>query len=375
MGLKKISSYERRYDVDWLRVIAIFTLFLYHSAKAFDMTLWHIKNDVQSLGMTIFVAVLSAWIMPLFFILSGMSIYYSLRKREAGQFIRERVMRIMVPYLFGIFGLLYIHVYYEALFWGYEGSFFKSYPLPYFTLEVFPWHGIYLWYLFYLFIFSLVALPFFMHFRKEENREKITNFMRIINKPGAIFLLLIPLIITEIVNRVMGLDTMGYGGWQIPSYFVILIYGYLFASYSKSNELFEKNIKIAVVIAPIASFISGAVYFAFFNILLFGIFWPLAGLSWLIIILGIGSRKLNFNHERLGFLNEIVLPLYILHQTVIVVVDYYVVSLDTVVIVKYLLVIALALPITLGLVMLVRTNNVTRFLFGMRLKKRLHVSQ
>jgi len=221
----------------------------------------------------------------------------------------------------------------------------------------------------YLFIFSLIALPFFIYFRKEENRDKISNFTRIFSKTGAIYLLTIPLVVTELATYAVGLGTLAYGGWQIPSYFVILLYGYLFASDSKSKEYIEKNARIAVIIAPIATLIVLLIYSAGFNFILWSIFVPLAGLSWLIVILGLGSRKLNFNHERLKFLNEIVLPFYVIHQTVIVAIDYYVVALDAIVIVKFLLVVAIALPITLGLVMLVRTNNISRFLFGMRLKK------
>jgi hypothetical protein len=188
--------------------------------------------------------------------------------------------------------------------------------------------------------------------------------------PGGIYVLIIPLVLAELITYSVGLSSMSYGGWQIPSYFVILMYGYLFASDSRSKEYLEKNMRIAAVLAPISTVLILLVYAAFFNVFLWAIFLSLAGLSWLIVILGIGSRKLNFNHQRLRFLNEIVLPLYILHQTVIVVVDYYVVSLDAFVLIKYFLVIAIALPITVGLVILVRTNNITRFLFGMRLKKR-----
>ena len=70
MGIEKpvmkSTKAERRYDIDWLRFSAILILFFYHSAKAFDTTFWHINNSVQEIGMTIFVGVLSMWIMPLF---------------------------------------------------------------------------------------------------------------------------------------------------------------------------------------------------------------------------------------------------------------------------------------------------------------------
>jgi hypothetical protein len=100
------------------------------------------------------------------------------------------------------------------------------------------------------------------------------------------------------------------------------------------------------------------------------IFLAFAGIAWLTLILGLANKYLNKKHDKLNFLNELVLPFYILHQTIIVVIAFYIIGLEGIVIVKYFILVAIALPITLGLVLLVRTNNVTRFLFGMRLKKK-----
>ena len=99
--MEKQIKYERRYELDWLRVIAIVLLFFYHSAKVFDTTDFHINNNERDIGLTIFVGILTAWIMPLFFLLSGMAIFYSLRKREAGVFVKERIKRIIIPFIFG----------------------------------------------------------------------------------------------------------------------------------------------------------------------------------------------------------------------------------------------------------------------------------
>ena len=39
---------ERRYDIDWLRVVAILAVFLYHCARFFGPEGWHLKNAEQS---------------------------------------------------------------------------------------------------------------------------------------------------------------------------------------------------------------------------------------------------------------------------------------------------------------------------------------
>ncbi|MFX0133979.1 MAG: acyltransferase family protein [Candidatus Hodarchaeota archaeon] len=370
--MEKKNKSERRYELDWLRIITIIILFFYHSAKPFDMFDFHINNYERDLGMTIFVAYLSSWMMPIFFLLSGMSIFYSLRKREAGVFAKERIKRIMIPFIFGILFLLSIHAYFEGVHKGWVTStYFEFYAFRYFTLDVFPFEGYYLWYLWALFIFSILGLPIFLYFRKEENHEKIEKLANFIKKPGAILLLGIPLVLTELITYALGLATFGFGGWQLPSYFIIVIYGFLFASDEQFREIIEKNVVICAITAPIFSGLSGMAYFFIESIILYHICLAFAGITWLTLIVGLANKYLNKKHDKLNFLNELVLPFYILHQTIIVVIAFYIVGMQATIIAKYLFIVAIGIPITVGLVLLVRTNNVTRFLFGMRLKKKV----
>jgi len=363
-------KYERRYELDWLRILAVILLFFYHSAKFFDMTDFHINNNEQDLGMTIFVAVLSVWLMPLFFLISGMAIFYSFRKRNAGVFVKERFKRIMIPFLFGILLLLSIHSYFEGVHkWGVTESYFEYYAFRYFRLDVFPYMGYYLWYLLILFIFSIIGLPLFLYFRKEENHGKIEKLTSFIKKPGAILLLGVPLVLSELITYALGLASFAYAGWQLPSYFIIVFYGFIFASDEQFREIMEKNVIFCLVVVPILTILVLLSYITGL-LILFPILLAFAGVAWLTLILGLAGKFLNKKHEKLNFLNEIVLPFYILHQTIIVVIAFYIIGLEGVVFVKYLILVAIAFPITLGLVFLVRTNNVTMFLFGMRLKKK-----
>ena len=95
---------NRQHYIDWLRVIATIGIFLFHNSRAYDYGDWHIKNAQTSLVATQFVEFMNIWMMPLFFVLSGASVYYSLRSRNGGSFLKERFFRIMIPWLLtGIF--------------------------------------------------------------------------------------------------------------------------------------------------------------------------------------------------------------------------------------------------------------------------------
>ncbi len=381
--MEKITKNERRYDIDWLRVLATLMIFFYHSAKAFDLTDWHIKNSELSLEITIIVGIFTIWLMPLFFVLSGISIYYSLKKREAGIFVKERIKRLLIPWIFGVILLLSVHAYFEALYNGYNGSYVEFYLYHYFLSFPFLF-GIYLWYLIFLFIFSLICYPLFKYYGQENNQKKISNLAKFLDRPGMMYILAIPLIITEMITHliyveVRGKTNLGFGGWQLPSYFFFFIYGYFLASNPQFKEIIEKNLKISFVIGlftlPFALF-----YFIFVDasellsqfliFILLSVSFTVCSLSWLFIIFGLGAKLLNLQYKKLNFLNELVLPFYILHQTIIIVVDFFIIQLEVNLIAKYFMVIGIAFPIILGFVLLIRTNNITRFLFGMRQKKK-----
>ncbi|MFC1872004.1 acyltransferase family protein, partial [Chloroflexota bacterium] len=87
----------RLYYIDWLRVLAMLSIFLYHSNRFFTISSWHINNAERSLASTIFEETFNLWMMPLFFVLSGAAVYYSLKSRTTSGFIKERILRILIP--------------------------------------------------------------------------------------------------------------------------------------------------------------------------------------------------------------------------------------------------------------------------------------
>jgi len=106
---------ERRYDMDWLRVIAMLAVFIYHCTRFFDIEGWHLKNAEQSLGVFVLATgLIWPWAMELFFLLSGVGAWYVLKSRTGGQFFGERVKRLLIPlYTVGLFLLLPSQFYFE----------------------------------------------------------------------------------------------------------------------------------------------------------------------------------------------------------------------------------------------------------------------
>ena len=95
IGTSITTRPQRLYYLDWLRVLAMISIFLYHSDRLFDFDGWHVKNGVTNLASSLHIVFFTQWMMPLFFIISGASVYYALKFRTAGRFAKERVYPLM----------------------------------------------------------------------------------------------------------------------------------------------------------------------------------------------------------------------------------------------------------------------------------------
>jgi surface polysaccharide O-acyltransferase-like enzyme len=243
---------SRRYDVDWLRVLGMMVVFLFHNNRFFDTEGWHVKSAVTSRDSMIVTIFAVQWMMPLFFILSGIGIYHALGHQQWPQYLVSRCKRLAVPLLFGIFVIIAPwQVYLERIsHHQYSGPFWRWYPHYFegwFGLGGnFAWMGVHLWYLEFLFVFSFLTLPLFLYLRSPSGVRLLGGLSRLLCKPGAIFLLAIPLAamtflsaVPAIKNSIFGNE--GFGGWSFFPYLSLLIIGYVLATDEGLTQMMERH--------------------------------------------------------------------------------------------------------------------------------------
>jgi peptidoglycan/LPS O-acetylase OafA/YrhL len=227
-----MAGQERRYDIDWLRVLAMRMIFFFHCARFFDRDGWHVKNPELSFGFTVFVAVVDQFIMPLFFLLSAMSTWYALGRRTNREYLGERFKRLVVPLIFGTFVIVPPQVYLERFSQGqFNGSFFRF--LPHYCDGFygfggnFPWMGLHLWYLEMLFLFSLITLPLFRFLRTGSGQGFVSQVAGLCAKPGGILLFVIPIALMEMLVNIQpkGIGFRDFGGWSPFTYLVFFLLG------------------------------------------------------------------------------------------------------------------------------------------------------
>lgn len=376
------SVSSRLYYLDWLRVLAMFGVFFYHNARFFDeLSDWHVKNATTNLGATVYIAFAGQWGMPLFFLLAGAGTYFALKNAKLWQYALERTLRLLVPLIFGMLVIVVPQAYYEAIYNGIElpGNFFQLYFEYLKTLPDLPWY--HLWFLAYLFIISMIAILIFIPFGKSK-KSIISRVSQILSQPYVLITLLV-LILTAVDAFIYPAGFWGNkdtGGWSIAGHAVLFISGYLVFANSRIMETIRKIGWIALgtgvvacaclVIFFIEELSHSIDYYGTGTYILAQFVQAVNTWSWLLFIFSMASRYLTRSNKFLKYANEAVLPFYILHQTIIIVIGFYVVQWNTGVLVKYLTIMpASFISIMLIYEFLIRRVNIPRFLFGMRFKR------
>jgi glucan biosynthesis protein C len=151
---------------------------------------------------------------------------------------------------------------------------------------------------------------------------------------------------------------------------MFFILGYvLFASTSLQNAIRKQGgwfLLAAVVFSVVHLILKFSIRPAFYEDIDIRL---LATWGWVIGLFWLGGRFLNFTNRFLAHVNEMVLPFYILHQTIIVIIAYFVVQTGLAVPLKYSITAVVSFAVIVALYeLIVRRIGVLRFLFGMRRK-------
>jgi glucans biosynthesis protein C len=362
----------------------MFSVFLFHNLRFFDtLSDWHVKNGTTDATATYITGFMSIWMMPLFFILAGGSTFYALKVRTAGQFIKERMLRLIVPLVFGMLIIVVPQAYYEAISHGWipaGSNLLELYPTYLATLPQLRWF--HLWFLAFLFIFSVIALPFMLT-GKKAGISILSRAAGALSNPWV--LLILPGLLlgaVDILMRPSGFfGSRDSGGWDFVTYLFFYIYGYLIFSSPRVIKTIKKHGWTALVLAAIATVLMVMVFlqvsldpgknFGTMNYDIAQVLRGVASWSWLIVIINLGARLLNRSNRFLVYASDAVLPFYILHQTVIICVGFYVVPWALPIAAKYLIISTTSFIVIMAIYeFLVRRIGVLRFLFGMRARQK-----
>lgn len=321
---------ERRYDIDWIRVLVFDLLIFYHVGMFFVEWGWHIKNNEIVDWIKYPMSFTSQWRIPILFVISGMGTRFALSRRTSKQYVQERFSRLFIPLLFGMLVVVPPQVYVERLAQGMDyASFIQFYP-DYFNgiypVGNFSWH--HLWFLPYLLLMSIAATPLFIYLRKENNAI-VRGMKAFIEKyPFGLYLGIIPLVPIEILlaDRFPITHAFIDDWYAIPLYFVLFIWGYLLICCGVSFWKAVLKMRfwflgIGIIAFTIYKSIMPSDYI--YDLIKVVNMW-----SWILTIFGFAAKYLNTESDLIKYRNKAVYPFYILHQTITVICGYYLMNLS-----------------------------------------------
>jgi len=381
----------RLHYLDWLQVLAILGVFLFHATHPFDaLSDWHIKNVERSTLVTFFIAFFAPWGMPFFFLMAGATSWFSLRRRTAGHYLRERVTRLLIPFVVGAIALTPIQAYYELTHkgWWDGGSlikfilsseartiFYTEYNSLTLNPGIFGDVGYHLWFVAFLFAFSLIALPVFIWLKNDSGKRFVASLAQLAKRRGGLLMFVLPLVLVRFVL------TGNPGENDLASfvyYLLFFISGYILIIDKRLMQAIRRDwlLHLILGIGFTLFFFSVAAGVPVWDWLgspgtpMFYFTWAVFGINgwcWTMFVLYVGMRFLDHTNKWLRYGREASYPFFFIHQPVIIFIAFYAVQWEVNLLIKLLVVVIGSFAVSLGTYeFLVRRINPVRALFGMK---------
>jgi peptidoglycan/LPS O-acetylase OafA/YrhL len=350
--------------LDGLRVIAMLGVFLFHAVHPFDLTAWHIKNDEQSVIITFFIAFMFPWGMPFFFLLAGAGSFFALRRRTARQFAHERFQRLLLPFITGSLVLMPVMLSFEwrhKLQTGVLTRSFVAFLLDRnvgFTPIWFGALGYHLWFLGFLFSFSLLCLPIFLWLKGDAGQRLTSRLARLCEHRAVLLLVVVPLALIRLALHPFFPEEHNWADFCVQMAFFLL--GYLLFSQQAFLNAIRRDWRIHLGVGIGAAAAALAIAASTHTLDLQAppgtpldvLFWILISIDswcWTLFFLFIGMRYLDDTNTYVAYGQAAILPFFVFHQPVIIVLAYYAVQWQASLVVKLLFVVIGSFCVTLGI--------------------------
>ncbi|MEV4510252.1 acyltransferase [Dactylosporangium sp. NPDC049525] len=393
-GTRQVS---RRPELDAIRLVVVFGLVFFHAALVFDTRDdYYVKNATTTEATTWIAGLCVVWAMPALFLIAGLGSWHSIRRRGAGGFVRERLLRLGVPLVFATLTILPLPPWLrlKAADPGYDES-YPRFLLRFFdvhlSLSDFPFvvrgeffESGHLWFVVLLLAFSLLLAPLTAWLpagRASRIRDAVAGATA---RRGVVLLPALPL---AVVGAALGMEE-SFAGWSRWAYLLFFLYGFGLAADDRFRAAMRRD-AVPAAVAGVALFAGAGVALdtaggdPFVDMTAHAavarVLFALAGWCWLVAILGLLDRpapapapagpapdgRRTRRRQVYAYLGTAALPLYVLHQPIVVATAYVVVQWQVPAPVKYLTIVASSFAIMFAVYELgVRRTRPTRLLFG-----------
>jgi len=293
-------KFMRRYDIDWLRVIAIGLLLIYHVAIGFQswgIMIGFITTEKPWAALWTPMAMLNVWRIPLLFFVSGMGVYFAMQQRNWKQLITERTMRIWLPFVFGMFAMVPLHL----LLWQ-----------NYYKMELnYVYDPGHLWFLANIFIYVLLLSPLLFYLKKNETGKVVGVIKKIFSNPLGLLIVISAFVAEALIIKPMPYEfyAMTWHGFFLG--LLAFIFGFCFVL--SGPAFWHMLVKwrwmffvMAGTLLAFRLFYSGLTTPSYLIVT--------ESQAWIYTVLAFSNKYLNRPSKALTYLSKAAYPVYILHM-------------------------------------------------------------
>ena len=381
---------ERRYDLDWVRVCAFGILVLYHVGMYYVSWDWHVKSPHASETIEPLMLLSSPWRLSLLFLVSGSATAFLLAKTPKG-FMGSRSWRLLLPLIFGMLVIVPPQSFYEVLDSRIPGGYHDGY-LAFWArylagdgsfcdddgcLDLPTWN--HLWFVAYLWVYTVV-LWLLVKLAPGLLEKSRTGLARLMSGPGVLVWPVVVLAVVRLalVARFESTHALVDDWYNHAQFFPMFMLGFL-AARTEGIWMALQRLRWPALAIALTSY--GLIVWYFYGAgydeanpapdavrMLQRVVWAVNQWTSIAAILGFACHFAPGDSKALRYLTPAVFPVYILHQTVIVVAAYNLRPLDIKPLFEGPLLVVLTFAVCFGAYEIIRRAAWMRPLFGLRAK-------
>jgi glucan biosynthesis protein C len=345
---------NRRYDIDWIRVIAIGLLLIYHVAIGFQpwgIMIGFIANPKSWMELWTPMAMLNIWRIPLLFFVSGMGVYFASQSRSWKTLIAERMRRILIPLIAGSLLIVPLHIY----LWQYYYNMPKEYQPG-------PAH---LWFLANIFAYVMLLSPFFQYMKNHSNGKVVGVIKAVLSHPLGLVLVIVVFIAEAWIMDPVPYELYAFTWHGFVLGLIAFFFGFCF--------VFSGDKFWSMILRSRWVFLAGALLLFAWRLNQFQMRVPQFQLVtesqlWIFSVLSFGHKYLNKPGKVLSYLSEAVYPVYILHMIFLYMGSIFIFPLNVPAPLQFVMVLLFTLTVSMiTYEFIVRRVNLFRLLFGLKL--------
>lgn len=331
---------QRRFDLDWVRILAFALLVPYHVGMYYVSWDWHVKSPELVPALEPLMILSAPWRLSLLFLVSGVATAF-LKAKLPTAFLRERSWRLLLPLLFGMYVVVPPQVYlelvekvpggYDAGYLGFMSQYLQGGDIycmaPHDCVDGPTWN--HLWFVAYLWVYTLVLWGCCRLLPQSWRDTTARLVQRACNGRGLLWWPMLWLIAARVLvyPHFPSTHDLTDDAYNHLQYGLMFALGYLLAKAEAPWEQLRRyrHWMLLTALGSYVLMIAGYLQFDDFDTIPAGpiavlrILWGV--MEWAAIAATLGyARSWNpKDSPLLRYLTVAIFPFYILHQTVIVV--------------------------------------------------------